>query len=305
VSRKIRFLVIGNIDSRNLPDPEFTAQWEAVITERGLKERLLAHAVLNYTLRPVVDHTRIPLHGVILLVGPPGTGKTSLGRGLASRTAESLAKLEGFLYLEVEPHMLASAALGKSQKAVTELLGVTIAELAAVRPVIVLLDEVETLAADRSKLSLEANPVDVHRATDAVLAQIDQLAAQFPQLLFIATSNFAEAVDDAFVSRADVVVNVGLPGPDARTRILHSSVAALVESYPGAKRVLDDQEIEKVARLCDGLDGRQMRKLVAAACTFDKDTALDPGRLKMTDLIKAAEAARQEHGSRGFKGVRQ
>ena len=27
-----------------------------------------------------------------------------------------------------------------------------------------LLDEVETLAADRSKLSLQANPVDVHRA---------------------------------------------------------------------------------------------------------------------------------------------
>ena len=31
------------------------------------------------------------------------------------------------------------------------------------------------------KMSLEANPVDVHRATDAVLAQLDQLAANNPQ----------------------------------------------------------------------------------------------------------------------------
>ena len=41
-------------------------------------------------------------------------------------------------------------------------------------PTIVLLDEVETLAADRSKMSLEANPIDIHRATDAVLVQLDR-----------------------------------------------------------------------------------------------------------------------------------
>jgi hypothetical protein len=54
----------------------------------------------------------------------------------------------------------------------------------------VLLDEVETLAADRSKMSLEANPIDVHRATDAVLVQLDTPSDQYPNLLFIATSNF-------------------------------------------------------------------------------------------------------------------
>ena len=44
-------------------------------------------------------------------------------------------------------------------------------------------------------MSMEANPVDVHRATDAVLTQLDQLAAQHPQLLFLATSNFVGAID--------------------------------------------------------------------------------------------------------------
>ena len=127
----------------------------------------------------------------------PGTGKTSLARGLASRTAQSFPKHE-FRYIEVEPHALASAALGKSQQAVCHLLGTVIAEEAATGPCIVLLDEVETLAADRSQMSLEANPVDVHRATDAVLAQLDQLAANHPQLLFVATSNFP-GVDRALV----------------------------------------------------------------------------------------------------------
>jgi len=107
----------------------------------------------------------------LLLVGPPGTGKTSIAHGLASRTA---ASLNGTItFIEVEPHALASAALGKSQQAVCHLLGTVIAEEASTGPCIVLLDEVETLAADRRKLSLEANPVDVHRATDAVLAQLD------------------------------------------------------------------------------------------------------------------------------------
>lgn len=69
-----------------------------------------------------------------------------------------------------------------------------LAEESSTNPCIVLLDEVETLAADRSKMSMEANPVDVHRATDAVLTQLDQLAAEYPQLLFIATSNFAGTV---------------------------------------------------------------------------------------------------------------
>jgi hypothetical protein len=118
--------------------------------------------------------------------------------------------------LAEEPHALASASLGKSQQAVSHLLGTVIAEQASCGPAIVLLDEVETLAADRSKLSLEANPVDVHRATDAVLAQLDQLADKHPQLLFVATSNFPKAIDSAFLSRVDQIVTIDLPSAGDR-----------------------------------------------------------------------------------------
>jgi hypothetical protein len=39
----------------------------------------------------------------------------------------------------------------------------------------VLIDEVESFAVARSAASFAANPVDVHRATDAVLAGIDAI----------------------------------------------------------------------------------------------------------------------------------
>ena len=205
--------------TRRLPDPKLGALWDSIILADALKEQLLSQAVLNFTLRGKIDRSVIPLHGAILLVGPPGTGKTSLARGLAHRTAKSFQG-GGFRLLKVEPHALTSSAMGKTQRVVSDLFSQSIAEAAACAPTIVLLDEVETLAADRSKLSLEANPIDIHRATDAVLVQLDALADKHPNLLFLATSNFPQAVDSAFTSRCDLVVHIPLPDQDACRRIL-------------------------------------------------------------------------------------
>lgn len=258
-----------------------------------MKDRLLSQAILNFTLRPQVDRAHLPLHGVILLVGPPGTGKTSLAKGLAARTAAALKSLGQFLYIEVEPHGLTSAALGKTQRAVTELFGLTIAEPAALGPVIVLLDEVETLAVDRSRLSLEANPVDVHRATDAVLAQLDQLASQYPRLLFLATSNFPQAIDGAFLLRADLIAPIELPGSEACKRILMTTIQAMAQAFPALEPLLSQSALEQVAERCQGLDGRRIRKLIATACTFSKETALNPALLTINDLLRAAECEQQ------------
>ena len=277
---------------RPLPDPELARLWDSIIVESGIKERLLAQAVLNYTLRPKVDRSALPLHGVMLLVGPPGTGKTSLARGLAS-TVASLLKGPNFRLVEVDPHALTSSAMGKTQRAVGELFSQSIAELAANGPTIVLLDEVETLAADRTRMSLEANPVDIHRATDAVLVQLDALAQSHPQLLFLATSNFPQAIDGAFTSRCDLVIEIPPPGSEATRQILRQCLSAVGVTFPSIGKLAESSDLASLAQIATGLDGRTLRKLVVNALAMRKETAMDPNKLTIADLSAAAKLSQQ------------
>lgn len=274
-----------------LPSDELGKLWDSIFVDDAIKDQLLAQAALSFTLRARVSRAVIPLHGVILLVGPPGTGKTSLARGLASRVAGSFPK-QKFRLVEVDPHALTSAALGKTQRAVTDLFAGTIVEYAAGSSTIVLLDEVETLAADRTKLSLEANPIDVHRATDAVLTQLDALAAAHTNILFLATSNFPQAIDRAFQSRCDFVVDIPLPNRDACRKILEDCLAGLAKVYPRLGHLAASAGFGTAVEEAVGLDGRMIRKCLVNALALDKETVLDPERLTLTALAAALRAAR-------------
>ena len=280
----------GVLSMHVLPAEHHDRDWDAIIVPREVKERLLAQALL------VLQHGRklsqlsgLP-HGLIVLAGPPGTGKTTMARGLAQVAALALAREGATTLLEINPHAFPSDMLGESQRNVTRLLAETIPEIAARRPfTVVLIDEVESFAVSRTAASFEANPVDVHRATDAVLLGIDEVAKKLPSVLFVTTTNFIEAVDSAFLSRADLVMRFSLPDNETIAKILESAIGELAVQWPAVLPLAQDKaRIAALAAMCEGWDGRRVRKLVLAALAQRLEVARDPARLAWEDFLAAA-----------------
>lgn len=275
-------------DQSKLPDQRFAAAWDSIKIAQGVRDRLTAQALLALTVRQKLPFEIAPLHGLIVLSGPPGNGKTTLARGLANEVARALNP-KGATFIQIDPHALASSALGRSQKEVTKLFQQTIPELAANGPVIVLLDEIETLVADRQQLSLEANPIDVHRATDAALAGLDLLTRKHRNVLLIATTNFPKALDGALLSRADLIEEIGPPDPSAREEIIKEVLKHLAQHWSELGNLA--KNVKEFVEASDGLDGRRLRKAFIAAIASSIDTARDPNKLKPTHVVAALRAS--------------
>ena len=214
---------------RTLPALEFDGLWESLVYEEEVQPRLLRYVSTAMRFSAAgVDSRVIAWNRVALLHGPPGTGKTSLCRGLAHKLAVRLSATyaQGHL-VEVNAHSLFSKWFSESGKMV-------MAMFARIRELLddsnafvcVLVDEVESLAATRSSAAAGTEPSDSIRVVNALLTQLDGLKG-YANCLVLATSNLSGAIDPAFIDRADIKQYIGPPGVSARYEILRSSANEL------------------------------------------------------------------------------
>lgn len=208
-----------------IPDPQFDDDWNHIFVPDAIKQQLLRYADrLGQARSSGVSTTQLGLRGILLLSGPPGTGKSSLGRGLANVWASQHADPAALVILNA--HTLPSGERGGSQRNVVTLFQ-HLDELAATgRRLFILCDEIESLATDRTSVNPGTNPLDSLYAVNALIEQLDLFVRRHANVLFILTSNLPRFIDRAIGDRVDLEVIVPLPDTDCRSRILTDTLQA-------------------------------------------------------------------------------
>ncbi len=145
------------------------AAWKDLLGIHAEKDRLLAWALLALRVGSL-NRTATAVNRLALVEGPPGTGKTTLARSLAKPLSELVGS--PVRVIEFAAHEAMSGKHGQTQREVHRILTEVVPGLTGADPTVLVLDEVEALAMPRGKVSLEANPVDVHRTTDAAITAL-------------------------------------------------------------------------------------------------------------------------------------
>lgn len=137
-----------------------------------------------------------------LFFGAPGTGKTTLAHHLAARL--------GMPMLLVRPETVVDCYLGATGRNIGSLFAAAKDE----GPCILFIDEFDALAPQRQQGARDAGQ-ERNASVNTLLQRLEQHDG-----IVIAATNFAQVIDKAIWRRFDIQIELALPGPDERRRIL-------------------------------------------------------------------------------------
>lgn len=242
-------------------DPEFWDQLEGMESVKDVIERRI--------ILPLAQPELAARHGVtapqsVVLFGPPGTGKTTFAKGIASRLAWP------FVPLEV-------GQLAGDRGDDPTFLAQTFDRLLGAPAAVAFFDEVEDLAADRQSERRVSS-----RVTNEFLRQIPRVRESFNHLLVCAT-NSVGGLDPAFLrpGRFDYVVPVGPPDAQARASIWRRYLGHITDEEVDIDALVEASQRFTPADI-------EFAAAKAAQLAFEAEYSGDSNRRAGTDQFLAA-----------------
>ena len=238
-----------------------------VIGHKEAKKELKEHLVHPILHREKFESMGLTCKGGILLHGPPGTGKTMLGRAVAN--------LSNVQFMAVSGPEFLSKWVGESERAVRELFQ-RAQELA---PVVVFFDEFDAIGRQRDG---QGGSGHTNSVVAQLLTMMDGLGGN-DEIYFMASTNQIDLVDRAFLrpGRFEKSVFVG-PLPRQLFSTLFENE---IRNVPHLIDSVDWDEI--AAQMVDKATGAQLKGFVDKAKRISVQRALlhneDP-RLERMDL---------------------
>ncbi|XP_042007900.1 ATPase family AAA domain-containing protein FIGL1-like [Salvia splendens] len=249
--------------SNEIMDRDPNVRWEDIAGLDHAK-KCVTEMVIWPLLRPdIFKGCRSPGRG-LLLFGPPGTGKTMIGKAIAGEAKAT------FFYISASS--LTSKWIGEGEKLVRALFGVASCR----QPAVIFVDEIDSLLSQRKS---EGEHESSRRLKTQFLIEMEGFDSGSEQILLIGATNRPQELDEAARRRLTKRLYIPLPTTEARSWIIKN----LLEK--DGLFNLSNEDTDTICRLTEGYSGSDMKNLVKDASMGPLREALKQG-IEITKLKK-------------------